>query len=99
MPLLLTLFGAAFTLLTAYSLGAILMRRHPAPPEILLAIGAAAESVLVFVLLLGHLAHWGAFLALGAIVIVAAWRLRGPSAGDAIRIPRAAWIIFAAYGV
>ena len=63
MALLLTLFGAAFTLATAYSLGAILMRKHPAPPEILLAIGAAAESLLVFVLLLVHLAHWGAFLA------------------------------------
>ncbi|MCX6628893.1 MAG: hypothetical protein NTW28_14835, partial [Candidatus Solibacter sp.] len=69
MPLLANLFGAAFTLATAYALGALLMRRRPAPPEILLAIGAAAESVLVFLLLLFHLAHWGAFLALGAAAI------------------------------
>src|ERR1019366_7697360 len=74
MPLLATLFGAAFTLATAYALGALLMRRRPAPPEILLAIGAAAESVLVFLLLLFHLAHWGVFLAIGAAAILAAWR-------------------------
>src|ERR1035437_6807265 len=101
MPLLATLFGAAFTLATAYALGALLMRRRRAPPEILLAIGAAAESVLVFLLLLFHLAHWGAFLALGAAAILAAWRFRGKGTGtrDPIRIPRPAWVIFAAYGV
>ena len=70
MPLLSTLFGAAFTLATAYALGTLLMRKHPAPPEIVLAIGAAAESVLVFFLLLLHLAHWGAFLAIGAAAIL-----------------------------
>src|SRR4029077_8009445 len=99
MALLSTLFGAAFTLATAYSLGAILMRKHPAPPEILLATGAAAESMLVFVLLICHLAHWGAFLALGVTAIVAAWRFHGKAVSDSISIPRAAWIIFAAYGV
>ena len=31
MPFLATLFGAAFTLATAYALGALLMRRRPAP--------------------------------------------------------------------
>src|SRR5450759_4190579 len=100
MILLSTLFGAAFTLATAYALGALLMRRRPAPPEILLAIGAAAESVLVFLLLLFHMAHWGAFLGIGAAAILAAWRFRGtPPAHDAIHIPRAAWPIFAAYGI
>ena len=100
MHLLSTLFGAALTLATAYSLGALLMRRRPAPPEILLAIGAAAESVLVFLLLVFHLAHWGVFLGLGAAAILAAWRLRGTlPAQDAIRIPRAAWFVFLAYGV
>src|ERR1019366_10330336 len=63
MPLLATLFGAAFTLATAYALGVLEMRKYPAPPEITLGVGAAAESVLVFLLLLFHLAHWGAFLA------------------------------------
>jgi len=72
-----TLFGAIFTLATAYALGALLMRKRAAPPEIVLGIGAATESVLVFLLLLCHLAHWGAFLALGAAAILAALRFRG----------------------
>ena len=70
MPLLSSLFGAVFTLATAYALGTVLMRRRPAPPEIVLAIGAAAGSLLVFLLLLCHLAHWGAFLALGAAAML-----------------------------
>jgi hypothetical protein len=101
MPLLATLFGAAFTLATAYALGVLAMRKHPVPPEIALGIGAAAESVLVFLLLLFHLAHWGVFLGIGAAAIVAAWRWRGLGAGadDPVRIPLAGWVIFAAYGV
>jgi hypothetical protein len=103
MPLPATLFGAAFTLATAYALGALLMRKHPAPPEITLGIGAAAESVLVFLLLLFHLAHWGVFLSMGGAAMVAAWRWRGPGAGASarlpIRIPLAGWIVFGAYGV
>src|SRR4051794_4058559 len=70
--LLWTLAGAAFTISTAYSLGALLMRRRPAPPEILLAIGGAALSFCVFFLLLLHLAHWAAFLGIGAVAIGAA---------------------------
>ena len=103
MPLLATLFGAAFTLATAYALGVLAMRKHPAPPEITLGIGAAAESVLVFVVLLFHLAHWGVFLGIGGAAIVAAWRWRGLGAGAGepapIRIPLAGWAIFGAYGV
>jgi hypothetical protein len=99
MPLLATLFGAAFTLATAYAFGALVMRRHPVPPEILLAIGAATESVLVFLLLLFHLAHWSVFLAIGAAAILAAWRFRAPAAHDPVRIPRAAWVVFLPYGV
>ena len=99
MILLSTLFGATFTLVTAYALGVLLMRRRLAPAEILLAIGAAAESVLVFFLLLFHLAHWGAFLAIGAVAIFAAWRFRGTLAHDPIRIPRAAWVVFVPYGI
>src|ERR1022692_504537 len=103
MPLPATLFGAAFTLATAYALGALLMRKHPAPPEIALGMGAAVESVLVFLLLLFHLAHWGVFLGIGGAAMVAAWRWRGPGAGASaappIRIPLAGWVIFGAYGV
>jgi hypothetical protein len=99
MPLLSSLFGAAFTFATAYALGVLLMRRRPAPPEILLAIGAATESVLVFFLLVGRVANWGAFLAMGAAAIAAAWRFRGTTTQDPMRIPRAAWVIFVPYGV
>ena len=103
-PLLASLFGAAFTLATAYALGGILLRKHPAPPEIVLGMGAAAESLLVFLLLLFHLAHWSVFLALGAAAIVAAWRFAAPPrptppACQPLRIPLAAWAIFTAYGV
>ncbi len=99
MPLLYALFGAAFTLATAYALGILLMRRRPAPPEILLAIGAATESVLIFFLLVGHAAHWGAFLAVGAAAMLAAWRFRGVTTKYPVGIPRAAWIILVPYGV
>src|ERR1017187_4257630 len=103
MPLVATLFGAAFTLAAAYALGLLAMRKHPAPPEITLGIGAAAESVLVFLLLLFHLAHWSVFLGIGVAAMVAAWRWRGSGAGAyapaPIRIPLAGWVIFGAYGV
>jgi hypothetical protein len=104
MSLLATLFGAAFTLATAYALGMLLMRKYAVPPEIRLGIGAAAESLLVFFLLLCHLAHWGVFLGVGAAAMGAAWRWRGTGAGasaaePSIRIPLAGWVIFGAYGV
>jgi hypothetical protein len=99
MPLLSSIFGAAFTLATAYALGVLLMRKHPAPPEILLAIGAVAESVLVFFLLVGHVAHWGTLLAVGAAAMLAAWRFPDAAKHDPVRIPRAAWVIFIPYGV
>ena len=94
-----TLAGAAFTLSTAYALGALLMRKRSAPPEILLGIGATALSFAVFFLLLLHLAYLGAFLALGALAIPLAWRYRGTAAYDPIKIPRPLWLIFGAYGI
>ncbi len=57
----------------AYGLGAIVLRRVPAPPEILLAAGAAAESLLVFILLLCHAALWPVFLGIGTCAIAALW--------------------------
>jgi hypothetical protein len=98
LTLLSIFFGAAFTLATAFALGRILLRKTPAPPEIVLGLGAAAESLLVFLLLLANLAHWGVFLAMGAAAIVAARRWHGTLLKDPIAIPRAAWIVFAAYG-
>ena len=46
------LFGAALVLATAYGLGLAVLRKTPAPPEIVLALGGAAESVVIFFLLL-----------------------------------------------
>src|SRR5205823_5355799 len=92
-------FGAAFTLAAAYAMGLVLLRKLPAPPEIVLGAGAAAESLLVFVLLLCNLANWGVFLAMGAAAMVAARRWHGVSLKDPIHIPRAVWIVFGAYGL
>lgn len=71
------LFGAGFALLTCYALGAVLLRRTPAPPEIALALGAVALSLFVFLLLLVHAGYWYAFLLTGAAA-VAGWRLTAP---------------------
>ena len=72
-------FGAAFTLLTAYALGMILLRKTPAPPEIALALGAVAESFLVFLALLANAAHWVVFLAAGGAAVAALkWVRRVP---------------------
>jgi hypothetical protein len=93
------LFGAAFTLATAFALGLVLLRKAPAPPEIVLGVGAAAESLLVFLFLLFHLAHWSVFLAMGAAAVAAARRWRGPVLKDRVRIPRAVWLPLGAYGI
>ncbi len=99
LSLLAIFFGAAFTLATAYALGRILLRDKPAPPEILLAVGAASGSLLVFILLLANLAHWAVFLAAGTAAILSAWRWHGSPHYEPIHIPRAIWIVFGAYGV
>ena len=96
-------FGAALSLLTAYALGCTLLRRTPAPPEIALALGAVAESALVFFLLLAGAGRWHVFLAM-AILSVAAWRMspRRPLQDPGKRVPRsvrlALTIMLATYG-
>jgi 4-amino-4-deoxy-L-arabinose transferase-like glycosyltransferase len=98
------LFGAALVLATAYGLGLAVLRKTPAPPEIALALGAAAESLLVFLLLLVNAGRWYAFLAIGALAAIC-WRLFPHSPlREAIKRPLGkAWIvaaaIFGAYGV
>src|SRR4051794_1972931 len=99
LSLLWTISGAAFTLIPAYSLGRVILRKRPSPPEIVLGTGAAILSVCVFLLILVNLAHWGAFLALGAAVVAAGWRFGGSVAEDPIRVPRPVWIVFGAYGL
>jgi hypothetical protein len=99
-PLLLSLCGAALALGPAYALGRLLTRKHSVPAEIALGLGAAAYSFLVFVLLIAHALNWIALLILGSAIAAAAWAFRGPSAESGnLRIPRPAWIIFAAFGI
>ena len=76
MTLLAIFFGAAFTLVTAYALGIVLLRKSEAPPEIVLAIGAVALSALIFVLLLLNLGYWWAFCGTGLLACAAYLRFR-----------------------
>ena len=100
--LLSILFGGGLTLAAAYGLGGILCRRLATPPEIRLAIGAAAESAVVFVLLLCHAAIWPVFLAAGVCGIAAIrWgrpAMRQTAAALPEQVRYAAWAIFAGYG-
>ncbi len=92
-------FGAAFTLFTAWALGALLLRRVPVPPEIALGVGAAALSTLVFLALVANAGHWAVYLVMGAASIGAAC-FRLPAGTEKLKhLPRLAWIIFGAYGV
>jgi 4-amino-4-deoxy-L-arabinose transferase-like glycosyltransferase len=97
--LLSILFGSFLTLAMAYALGVLLLRKTPAPPEIALALGAAAESFLVFILLLLNAAQWWVFLAVAAAVLFASQK------GDRRIFPAGKmrlspfWAVFLAYGV
>ncbi|HTT61919.1 MAG TPA: glycosyltransferase family 39 protein [Bryobacteraceae bacterium] len=74
MPVLLAiLFGAFFTLAVAWMLGNICLHRLPVPPALTLALGAAVESTLVFLLLLGRVGHRATFIALGAVCLALFW--------------------------
>jgi hypothetical protein len=72
LTLLSIFFGAAFTLATAYALGAVLLRQTPAPPEVALGLGAVAESLLVFLCLLLNVGHWVVYLGIGLAAAAAA---------------------------
>ena len=72
MAVLFILFGAAFTLASAYAFGAILARSQP--PEIRLGIGAVVLSFAVFAVLLCGAASWWTFGFLGSAGLLAfAW--------------------------
>jgi hypothetical protein len=77
MQTLSSVFGAAFTLLTAYGLGVLCVRQSKTPPEITLALGAIAQSFLVFLLLLVNAAYWWAFAAVGVVAIGICWKTAG----------------------
>ena len=77
----------------------VVLWRWPAPPEVRLALGAVAESLIVFLLLLANAASLPVFLGLAAVSCVAAWRI---GTGKTERLQRPPWIgigIFAAFGL
>src|SRR5262245_14130198 len=74
MQILFSLFGAGFTLVTAYALGLLIAQNRKAPFEIVLALGAVAQSLIVFLLLLGNAAYWWTLLAAGTIAVALAAR-------------------------
>jgi len=67
------LFGAFFTLAVAWMLGNICLRRLPVPWPIALAVGAAVESSIVFLLLVSGVGNRVSFALLGAVCLVAFW--------------------------
>jgi len=91
------LFGALFTLGSAYALGAGLSRRKPLPPEITLALGAVGLSFVVFAVLWCGWAKWWVFLAVGVAAMAwgrfPVWRGTGQavSPSQAILLPYLVW--------
>ena len=65
----LILFGAAFTLAAAYSLGRLALRTLPAPGPIVFATGSALLSLIVFLLLLAGLGNWWVFTVIGLALL------------------------------
>jgi 4-amino-4-deoxy-L-arabinose transferase-like glycosyltransferase len=63
------LFGAFLTLAAAWMLGNICLYRLPVPSVIALAVGAATESSIVFLLLVGGVGNRVSFLLFGAICL------------------------------
>ena len=94
-PVLSSLAGAALALFTAFALGVLALRRRVAPFEVALATGAVLESLIVFLLLLGNLAHWGVFVGLSAAAAVAGYRMGWHRA----KATSWALAIFAPYGL
>jgi hypothetical protein len=68
------LFGALFTLAVAWMLGNICLHRLPVPWTIALAVGAVAESSIVFLLLASGIGNRVSFVLLGAVCLVVYWR-------------------------
>lgn len=82
LPLISILFGASFTLAVAYALGSLCLRTLPVPRTIVLGVGAAALSGLVFLLLLAGLANPIAFSMVGVLALAGLLRFRAPLLTD-----------------
>jgi hypothetical protein len=87
------LVGAALTLLTAYATGALACRHWKLPAVVRFGIGAAAESVLVYLLLLCHLGKFlpVLFAAIPALFFIRPARFSEPAAEPMDRVTR--WIV------
>jgi 4-amino-4-deoxy-L-arabinose transferase-like glycosyltransferase len=70
------LFGALFSLALAWMLGNICLQGLPSPRTVILAIGAAAESLLIFLLLLAGAANRATFILAGVALCLAFLRLQ-----------------------
>ena len=83
------LFGAFFTLAVAWMLGNICLHRLPVPWTIALAVGAAAESTIVFLLLVAGAGNRASFILLGAVSAAVYWRIgRGAARlADPVKTP------------
>lgn len=100
------LFGAFFTLAVAWMLGNICLHRLPVPWTIALAVGAAVESNIVFLLLVSGVGNRVSFGLLGAVCLAAFWwvgrgaaRLTDPAKARADRVSiRLAAAALACYG-
>jgi 4-amino-4-deoxy-L-arabinose transferase-like glycosyltransferase len=97
--ILLSIFiGAALTLAAAYGFGVAVLRRIPAPPEIVLGVGASIASILIFLALLFHIGYWPLYLTMGLAGIGALVWIRAKPL-DPIAVPRAGMALFAASGI
>jgi hypothetical protein len=105
MKLLSVIFGAVFTLFTAWCLGITLLRRLRIPLHrfeeglVALIVGSAVLSELMFAIAAVHLARTWFFVAVGIAVFAAAF-LSGafrPTSQDRLpSMPRSAWFLFGA---
>jgi hypothetical protein len=101
----LILVGAAVCFAWIYALGRICLRRLAAPWEVAVAVGAAVQSLLVFLLLCFGAASRAAFLGLSAVSLALAWRFRASTLKDppaepaSVSVRAACAAIAAVYGV
>ncbi len=82
------LFGAGFTVATGYATGKLLLSRLRVPLHrqeqhlFSFMAGMACYSLLIFFLAAAHIAYSAVFLAVGALLMVLAWRTKLPAASS-----------------
>ncbi len=83
------LFGALLVFVIAWVLGSVCLSRLAVPCTITLAVGAVAESALVFLFLLAGIANRATFAVVGAVCVALLLRFwtRVPRLADAVKAP------------